>query len=228
MESEYGDSLTLLRLPMNQGVSAARNRGIEVSTGEWLAFLDSDDEWHRNKLERQLRGLSDSGLLVSHTDEIWIRNGVRVNPHKHHQKHGDWIFRESLPLCSMSPSSLVLHRHVLDDIGPFDDSLPACEDYDLFLRLTCRYEVLYVEEKLTVKYGGHDDQLSQAHPVMDRFRVASLDRILRDTTAPLSERDREEARQMLLKKAKIVRGGAVKRGNEELVKGMDGFIDDWR
>lgn len=217
----------MLRLCESQGVSAARNSGIAASKGEWLAFLDSDDEWHRSKLERQVRGLSDSGLLVSHTDEIWIRNGVRVNPHKHHQKHGGWIFRQSLPLCSMSPSSLVLHRDVLDAIGLFDESLPACEDYDLFLRLTCRFEVLYNEEKLTVKYGGHDDQLSQAHPVMDRFRVASLDRILRDTTAPLTEQDREGTRQMLLKKAEIVRGGAVKRGNEELVKGMDAFIDNW-
>ena len=227
VQSEYGDEVTLLRLPQNKGVSAARNHGIEVAQGEWIAFLDSDDEWCREKLEQQLRGLADSGLLVCHTDEIWIRDGVRVNPHKHHQKHGAWIFRQALPLCAMSPSSLLLHRDVFETIGLFDESLPACEDYDLFLRLTCRFEVLYLEQKLTIKYGGHDDQLSQLHPAMDRFRVTSLDRILRDSTAPLSESDRDEAIQVLLKKAHIVRGGAEKRGNAELAERMDQLIRRW-
>jgi hypothetical protein len=127
----------------------------------------------------------------------------------------------------MSPSSLLLHRDVLNVIGVFDESLPACEDYDLFLRLTCRFEVLFLEQKLTIKYGGHDDQLSRVHPAMDRFRVASLDRILRDSTAPLSDPDRDEARRTLLKKAGIVRGGAQKRGNTELAERMDELIRQW-
>lgn len=228
VQSEYGEQVALLRLPRSRGVSAARNHGMAAARGKWIAFLDSDDEWCPDKLQQQMSALEASGLQVCHTDEIWIRNGVRVNPHKHHQKHGGWIFRQALPLCAMSPSSLLVHGDVFSTIGVFDEDLPACEDYDLFLRLTCRFEVLYLEQKLTIKYGGHADQLSRAHHAMDRFRVAALDRLLRDTGAPLSAQDREEAKRMLLKKARIVRAGAEKRGSALLLEMMDGYIARWQ
>ena len=100
----------IVSLAANSGVSAARNRGIAAAAGEWIALLDSDDEWLPNKLAQQAAALCESGLLICHTDEIWIRNGVRVNPHKHHQKYGGDIFFQALPLCVMSPSSIAIHR----------------------------------------------------------------------------------------------------------------------
>jgi len=226
VRDEFGDRLRLQVQPENKGVSAARNAGIGAARGEWLAFLDSDDEWLPKKLERQMAALRDSGLKVCHTDEIWIRRGVRVNPHKHHQKYGGDIFLKSLPRCIMSPSAVVIHRDVFGDVGLFDESLPACEDYELFLRIACRYEVVYLEEKLIVKYGGHDDQLSHAHYAMDRFRVYALDRVLREGPE-LEEEQREAARAMLLKKAYIVHNGARKRDNQELIARMKRYIERW-
>lgn len=229
VEEGYGDEprVRLLRQAANRGVSAARNAGVESAAGDWLAFLDSDDEWRPTKLEKQQRALINSGLQVCHTNEIWIRSGVRVNPHKHHQKHGGRIFLQALPLCVMSPSSILLHRSVFDAVGPFDENLPACEDYDLFLRLTCRFDVHYLDEELVVKYGGHADQLSRAHFAMDRFRVPALERVLVESKTHLSAEERGAAVAMLLKKARIVYNGALRHENEQLAESMGEFIQRW-
>ena len=223
---EFGDTLRLLAQSENTGVSAARNAGIRQARGEWLAFLDSDDEWLPCKLERQVDALRGSGLRICHTDEIWIRNGVRVNPHKHHRKSGGDIFLGALQLCNMSPSSILIHREVFDRVGLFDETLPACEDYDLFLRITSRYPVLFLEEQLIVKYGGHPDQLSHLHYAMDRFRVRALDKLLR-FTPDLEEGRRESAQCTLLKKARIVYNGAEKRSNQSLAREMAGHLEYW-
>ncbi len=229
LEETYGEQDRILILPQatNRGVSASRNLGIGAASGEWIALLDSDDEWRPPKLERQLSALLESELRVCHTNEIWIRNGVRVNPHKHHRKRGGRIFFDALPLCAMSPSSIVVRRDVFDSIGLFDETLPACEDYDLFLRLTCRFDVLYVDEELVVKYGGHDDQLSRAHCAMDRFRVKALDRVLTESVGKLTAEEKEAARMMLLQKARIVYDGAVKRGNDDLRQRMSEYMASW-
>jgi glycosyltransferase involved in cell wall biosynthesis len=223
---EFGDRVRLLAQERNRGVSAARNRGIEAATGEWVAFLDSDDEWRPQKLERQLAELKRTGLEVCHTDEIWIRNGVQVNPPDRYRKRGGDLFEQALSVCCMCPSSLLIRHDLFDSLGMFDEKLPACEDYELFLRLTARRQVAYVDEKLVVKYGGHPDQLSRAFFAMDRFRVYGLDRLLREV-GDLGEERREAVRQMLLKKVRIVRKGARKRENRELEGEMEIFSDRW-
>ena len=194
----------------NQGVSAARNTGIAASTGEWLAFLDSDDRWLPQKLMQQMTALERApGHRVCHTDEIWIRRGVRVNQMNKHRKSGGRIFERCLELCCISPSSSIVHRSVFSDLGPFDESLPACEDYDLWLRITAREPVLYVDEMLIEKYGGHEDQLSQKHWGMDRFRVAAIEKILGEGV--LNHQDTLLAWQMLKTKSRILMLGAQKR-----------------
>ena len=201
----------------NRGVSAARNRGIEASRGEWIALLDSDDEWRPRKLERQLSALeAQPDLRICHTDEIWIRKGRRVNPRQIHAKHGGWIFEHCLPLCAMSPSSIVIHRSIFEAVGMFNEALPACEDYDLWLRICSRYPVLYVDEPLVVKYGGHEDQLSSRIWGLDRFRIQALEKVLCDGS--LSDDDRESAAAMLLQKVDIYLTGARKRGKSSDVK----------
>ncbi len=198
----------------NRGVSSARNFGIKESRGEWLAFLDSDDEWLPGKLEKQIELIGkNSDMKVCHTEEVWIRDGRRVNAMKKHRKKGGWIFRHCLPLCAMSPSSIMIHRSVFDQIGLFDEALPACEDYDLWLRITSRFPVLFAEEPLINKYGGHDDQLSRKYWGMDRFRIQALTKILADRQ--LKREDRLAAVEMLVKKLKIYIHGAEKRGKIE-------------
>ena len=197
-----------------RGVSAARNRGIQASRGDWIAFLDSDDEWLPEKLAHQNAALASTPTaLLCHTDEVWIRNGTRVNPMKKHAKRGGDIFKDCLPLCCMSPSSVVVHRNVLEDVGCFDEALPACEDYDLWLRITSRYPVLFIDEPLVVKHGGHNDQLSRRYWGMDRFRIAALEKLLGSYS--LNDTQRAEAARVCAEKIEIYRAGAKKRGRHD-------------
>jgi len=206
----------------NRGVSAARNLGIAKARGEWIALLDSDDVWLSTKLERQLAALAAAPAhRLCHTEEIWIRNGRRVNQMKKHAKSGGHIYRKCLPLCCISPSSVLIHRTLFDDVGGFDESLPACEDYDLWLRVTAREPVLFVDEPLIEKYGGHDDQLSRKHWGMDRFRIRALQKILSEEVLDAS--DEYETRSMLVRKLEILINGAKKRGT---VSAIEQFIPE--
>lgn len=200
-----------------RGVSAARNRGIVDAHGDWIAFLDSDDEWLPHKLDRQLEALAEApGVRLCHADEIWVRNGRRVNPKHRHAKAGGWIFRRCLPLCCVSPSAALVRRDVFDSVGLFDETLPVCEDYDLWLRICSREPVAFVDEPLIVKHGGHPDQLSRRFWGMDRFRIRALERILR--SEHLNGEDRAAALEMLLHKVEIYMKGARKRGREDEIR----------
>ncbi|MCP3871321.1 MAG: glycosyltransferase family 2 protein [Gammaproteobacteria bacterium] len=198
----------------NSGVSSARNLGITSARGDWIALLDSDDEWLPGKLSSQVRllnGMSDYRLC--HTEEIWVRDGKRVNAMKKHAKSGGWIFDRCLPLCVISPSSVLIHRSLFYETGLFDESLPACEDYDLWLRICARNPVAFVETPQIVKYGGHDDQLSRQYWGMDRFRIKALEKIIH--SGAINGQERAAAASMLSKKAGILAQGAAKRGKEE-------------
>jgi glycosyltransferase involved in cell wall biosynthesis len=202
--------LRLLRHTRRRGVSAARNTGIDAARGRWLAFLDSDDLWLPDKLARQicwLEGHPES--LICQTDETWVRRGVRVNKPATHRKVAGRIFLPSLTRCMISPSAVILHRRLLADHGGFDATLPAAEDYDLWLRLTWRYDVGLVDEPLVIKRGGHPDQLS-AQWGLDRFRIQALAKLLGEPELP--EPYARAARNLLAAKCALYAQGCHKRG----------------
>ena len=209
IKQSYSSSQISLKKQKNSGVSSARNKGIKLANGDWIAFLDSDDEWFENKLELQVREIKKSKIFICHTNEIWIRNGIRVNQMKKHQKYGGAIFKKCLDMCRISPSSVMIHRRVFDEIGLFDEDLIICEDYDLWLRISSKYPVLYLDSMLIKKFGGHEDQLSKNINGIKQFRIQSLEKILK--TLPLKPSYFNSAKNMVLKKLRIYRSGLIKR-----------------
>jgi len=198
----------------NRGVSAARNRGVALSNGELLAFLDSDDLWQPRKLECQVAFFAARPLTrICQTEEIWLRHGVRVNPRNKHRKASGDIFVRSLELCLVSPSAAMLRRELFEQVGGFDESLPACEDYDLWLRIAVTEPIHLIETPLVIKRGGHVDQLSQRFWGMDRFRVAALCKLL--DSGVLSPEQRRLTEDTLRTKCRVLAQGARKRGRDE-------------
>ncbi|MFL2948073.1 MAG: glycosyltransferase family 2 protein [Nitrospinales bacterium] len=207
-------TIQVINLTENRGVSYARNKGLERARGSLICFLDSDDLWEEGKLKAQVQWMQvHPECMAVYTDEIWIRNGVRVNPMKKHQKYSGDIFRRCLPLCIVSPSSVMLRKSILDEVGGFDELMPVCEDYDLWLRIAVRYPFKFLKEKLILKRGGHRDQLSRKYWGMDRWRVYSLYKLLRGNE--LNMQQREWVTEMLINKSSILIHGFEKRGKTE-------------
>jgi glycosyltransferase involved in cell wall biosynthesis len=193
-----------------RGVSAARNAGIARTKGNLVTFLDSDDLWLPKKLSAQVEFFNaHPGALICQTEETWIRNGKHVNPKKRHKKSSGMIFERCLELCVVSPSAVMMRRCLFDKIGTFDETLPVCEDYDLWLRAACRFPIYLIESPLVIKHGGHPDQLSKKTGI-DRFRIQALNKILE--TDFLSHGQYCAAAAALRNKCAIYAAGCVKRG----------------
>jgi len=209
MLKSYGDKLTCLSLPRNSGPSRARNEGIKHAKAEWIAFLDSDDSWEKDKLKNQIAYLNKYPFYqILQPEEVWIRNGKRVNPCKHHKKPEGWIWEPSLERCLVSPSGVLVKRSLLERYGLFDESLPVCEDYDLWLKISRHHPVGLEPSFSVIKYGGHEDQLSRQYPAIDSFRVRSLARLLKNELHPDF---RKKITFVLVKKLKILIKGYEKR-----------------
>jgi glycosyltransferase involved in cell wall biosynthesis len=222
---KYGERLRYI-YQTRQGVSAARNRGLELAQGEFIAFLDSDDLWLPKKLALQVAFMDQHPeAQICYTDEIWIRRGKRVNPKKKHAKHSGWIYPHCLPLCIISPSSALMRRALFGQVGTFDPGLPVCEDYDLWLRVAACFPVFFIPQRLIVKRGGHPDQLSRQQWGNDRYRVMALIKIL--GLEVLTPQMREFTMRELHKKLRVLIDGCLKRGKKEEAQNFQGLLEHY-
>jgi len=209
----------------NKGVSAARNIGIKVSIGEWICFLDSDDEWKKDKLEKQINAMkSNPGYKFFHSNEIWIKNGLRINQKKKHKKYGGDIFDKCLDMCRISPSSVMIDKTVFDEVGNFNEYLVVCEDYELWLRICDKYRVFFIDEPLIIKYGGHQGQLSYSIESIENHRIKALEYLILEN---LNRKNKRHAIQMLLSKLNIYLKGLVKRKKNDEIAVYEEKIKVW-
>lgn len=207
----------------NQGVSAARNLGIELSKGEYIALLDSDDEWLADKIYKQVEVISENPKYpIVQALERWNRNGKIITVPKHlSPAHGE-SFKKAVDHCCIGPSSALIRRELFNEIGLFDPCLRICEDYELWIRILDKYPVFCIQEELSIKYGGHTDQLSRSEVGIDRFRVYALIKYL------MNANDLEKisiVKQGIMKRLKILISGAEKRGLIDRVQEYKGLFD---
>ncbi len=195
----------------NRGVSSARNKGVEVARYDYIAFLDSDDEWMTDKLEKQIWFITNSSQYrICYTGEQWIRHGKPFAHKKASRKYTGYIFDQCLLDCFIGCSTVLMRKSLFYETGGFDTSLKVCEDYDLWLRISAKYPVLYIDEPLIRKYGGHSGQLSNKYWGNDRFRIYSLYMLLK--RGKLSYNQIIKTSTVFKKKCVVVAGGCLKRG----------------
>lgn len=208
-----------------KGVSAARNTGVQSTTSELVAFLDSDDEWLPQKLEMQLKFLSENpNFNIVHSNESWIRNGKAVHQSSKHQKTGGRIFSKCTEQCLIAPSSVLVRRSLMTQVGLFDESFPVCEDFDLWLRISATNEIGFLSEPLVVKHGGHPDQLSMQFHSMDLWRVRALAKQLKNNR--LSDSEHTALRASLRRKCEILLKGFEKHKNFENKDEISHYLQD--
>lgn len=173
----------------NQGTSAAKNTGIKNSSAPFIAFLDSDDTWEKDKLKIQLGFMEKNPLCqICYTDETWIRNGKTVSQRKKHIKTGGNIFNAAVKNCFIGISTVMIKRELFAEIGLFDQSMPVCEDYDLWLRIASAHKIELIEQKLTNKYALTHPQLSFSDYPMEQYRIQALNKILKSKNLTIENR----------------------------------------
>ena len=208
----YKDKIIGLRQE-NKGVSAARNAGIKKSNGVFIALLDSDDAWDKKKISCQVEFFQcNPEAMICQTEEIWIRNGRRVNPKAKHKKPSGMIFEPSLELCLVSPSAVMMKRQLFELKGYFNEDFTVCEDYDLWLRISSTLPVFLIDKPYTIKRGGHKDQLSSFHS-QDKFRIRSLSALIK--SGSLTRDQAAKAKKVLKQKCVIYGNGCIKRGKRQ-------------
>lgn len=219
--SGFADKIKVVKTE-NRGVSAARNLGAKLSIGKYIAFLDSDDEWKAQKLQKQLDFMQKSGFRITQTDETWVRNGKFVNKSTKYIRPSGDIFYNCLEVCAVTPSSVMMKKTLFFEYGGFDETIPVCEDYDLWLRMSLKEKFGLIDEPLIIKYGGNADQLSNS-ACLDKYRIISISNMLSEN-CELSAKQEEALREVLAKKVKIYSEGAKKRGKFDEALWAEGLL----
>lgn len=153
--SFHDDRIRYIKLAQNGGASAARNEGIRLAEGEWVAFHDSDDVWRPEKLEKQMEYVKrnpDFGMVYcAYLMNVEQKKIMVPNATWNGELEGD-LFADLLVRNSVGAPTMMIQKRVLEEIGGFDTSLKSLEDWDLALRIAEKYKIGYVPEILVDAY----------------------------------------------------------------------------
>lgn len=164
----------------NKGAAGARNCGIRSATGEWIALLDSDDDWVPNKIERQLEAVRqhpECDFIYSDATVILPDGSTAENFQADKEAPCGWVFDHLLQSCFVNGSTVMARRSALMEAGLFNESLRCAEDYDLWLRVSRRHQFWFVPEPLAF-YERQAESLTRNDAVMAASQIAVLEPIL--------------------------------------------------
>jgi glycosyltransferase involved in cell wall biosynthesis len=181
--AQFGSDIHYLR-QTNQGASAARNQGIAMSRGKYIAFLDADDVWKPNKLAEQIPVLErDSSIGLVYSDwAITSENGeTKASQLKDLKPASGYVFDGLVQCGFILTSGTVVRRSCLEDVGHFDKTLSIAQDYDLWLRICYRWKIELVNKVLVTK-RDRNGNLSSNLVKTATERIALFDKALKNFT----------------------------------------------
>ena len=218
------------------GPAAARNRAIRQSVSPFIAFIDADDEWLPEKLERQiflLRRNESLGMVCSHC--LISESGSEENRHilPDNVPHTGRMFQHLVRNCFVFTPTVVVRRRCLEEIGLFNEALPVSEDFNLWLRIAARWEIAFVPEVLAI-VKKRPASLSIAIPPEERLRsgVAALDHV-RSTCSGLSSAEQHALRLALAERvyfygSYLLSTGAKTASRKHLASALEFQATHWR
>ncbi|QLD87073.1 glycosyltransferase family 2 protein [Natronomonas halophila] len=189
------DRVQCVRNDEKEGVTAARNTGLALATGTYIAFLDDDDRWHEEKLAAQIARFErpDDNLGMVYSGVRQMGPDGTVNAVKRHDHGGDIFERLMGGNFIGTMSAVMVRRDVIDTVGDFDENLPVWEDWDLYLRVAREYKIASVAEPHVDRYSGEHEQTSDDY----ELRREAAPELLEKHRPEAAERGRSTERRFV-------------------------------
>lgn len=161
LSKSFPRKIQYIKMKQNSGACAARNKGIERATGEFIAFLDDDDEWCTQKIRKQVFSFNDIKIGLSYCN-FWIKEeGKEIRIRTENLLPSGKVFNQLLEKNHIGSSSFpMIRKSVAIDAGLFNLNMPALQDWDFWLRVTQRCETVYLDEPLGIYYFYKGDRIS--------------------------------------------------------------------